>query len=177
MMMDNEIAGDMEELPVQPRVDVPESDLILLQRAAHAIGAVRFAVIVGEGCVNLHFADGTVVHSWNPLKFSGDALDLAVRLRLEIFIHEQDTSAIAPLITNWQTSAMAMTQVPLPAGPSPASRAGSRTDALFRPGLGRFRVARHASSIHVRINRWKIESIDLLQLTLTCPLRFQLHSV
>jgi len=94
--MDNEIDGDMEELPGQPRVDVPESDLILLQRAAHAIGAVRFAVVVGEGFVNLHFADGSVVHSWNPLMFSGDALDLAVKLRLEIFIHEQDTSAMAP---------------------------------------------------------------------------------
>jgi hypothetical protein len=67
MMMDNEIDGDMEELPRQPKVDVPESDLILLQRAAHAIGAVRFAVVVGEGFVNLHFADGSIIHSWNPL--------------------------------------------------------------------------------------------------------------
>ncbi|MCS0709488.1 hypothetical protein ACFOY5_10620 [Massilia aurea] len=94
MMMDNEIDGDMEELPGQPRVDVPESDLILLQRAAHAIGAVRFEVVVGEGYVNLHFADGSVIHSWNPLMFNGDALDLAVRLRLEIYIHEHDTSAM-----------------------------------------------------------------------------------
>jgi len=92
--MDNEIDGDMEELPGQPRVDVPESDLILLQRAARAIGAVRFAVVVGEGFVNLHFADGSVIHSWNPLMFNGDALDLAVRLRLEIYIHEHDTSAM-----------------------------------------------------------------------------------
>ena len=93
--MDTEIDGDMEELPGQPsRVDVPESDLILLQRAAQAIGAVRFAVVVGEGFVNLHFADGSVIHSWNPLMFNGDALDLAVRLRLEIYIHEHDTSAM-----------------------------------------------------------------------------------
>jgi len=92
--MDNEIDGDMEELPGQPRVDVPESDLILLQRAARAIGAVRFAVVVGEGFVNLHFADGSVIHSWNPLMFNGDALDLAVRLCLEIYIHKEDTSAM-----------------------------------------------------------------------------------
>lgn len=92
--MDNEIDGDMEELPGQPRVDVPESDLKLLERAAHAIGAVRFAVVVGEGYINLHFADGSVVHSWNPLMFNGDALDLAVRLQIEIYIHEHDTSAM-----------------------------------------------------------------------------------
>jgi len=92
--MDNETDGDMEELPGQPGVDVPESDLILLQRAAHAIGAVRFEVVVGEGYVNLHFADGSVVHSWNSLMFSGDAFDLAVRLRLEVYIHEKDTTAM-----------------------------------------------------------------------------------
>ena len=92
--MDNEIDGDMEELPGQPRLDVPESDLILLERAANAIGAVRVEVVDGEGYVNLHFADGSVVHSWNPLMFSGDAFDLAVRLRLEVRIHEQDSAAM-----------------------------------------------------------------------------------
>lgn len=92
--MDNEIDGDMEELPGQLRVDVPESDLILLQRAAHAIGAVRFVVVVGEGYVNLHFADGSVVHSWNPLVFGGDALDLLVRRRLQVYVHEQATLAM-----------------------------------------------------------------------------------
>jgi len=93
--MDNEMVGDFEELPARPRVDIPEADQGLLERAARAIGAVRVEVVDGEGYVNLHFADGVVVHSWNPLKFSGDALDLAVRLRLEIYIHEQDTSAMA----------------------------------------------------------------------------------
>ena len=92
--MDNEIDGDMEELPGQPRLDVPESDLILLERAANAIGAVRVEVVDGEGYVNLHFADGSVVHSWNPLMFSGDAFDLAVRLRLEVRIHERDSTAM-----------------------------------------------------------------------------------
>jgi hypothetical protein len=83
------------ELPERPRVDIPEADQALLERAARAIGAVRVEVVDGEGYVNLHFADGVVVHSWNLLKSSGDALNLAVRLRFEIFIHEQDTSAIA----------------------------------------------------------------------------------
>jgi hypothetical protein len=94
MMMDNEIAGDLGGPPERLRVDIPEADLALLERAARAIGAVRVEVVDGEGFVNLHFADGSVVHSWNPLMFSGDAFDLAVRLRLEIYIHEQDTTAM-----------------------------------------------------------------------------------
>jgi len=92
--MDNEIYDDLDELPAPPRVDIPADDLVLLERAARAIGAVRVEVVDGEGYVNLHFADGSVVHSWNPLMFSGDAFDLAVRLRLEIYIHEQDTTAM-----------------------------------------------------------------------------------
>jgi hypothetical protein len=94
MMMDNEIVGDLGELPERPIVDIPEADLALLERAARAIGAVRVEVVDGEGYVNLHFAGGSVVHSWNPLMFSGDAFDLAVRLRLEVRIHEQDTTAM-----------------------------------------------------------------------------------
>lgn len=92
--MGNEIYDDLDELPPPPRVDIPADDLALLERAARAIGAVRVQVVDGEGFVNLHFADGSVVHSWNPLMFSGDAFDLAVRLRLEIYIHEQDTTAM-----------------------------------------------------------------------------------
>ena len=92
--MDNKIVGDLGELPERPRVDIPEADLMLLERAARANGAVRVEVVDGEGFVNLHFADGSVVHSWNPLMFSGDAFDLAVQLRLEIYIHEQDTTAM-----------------------------------------------------------------------------------
>jgi hypothetical protein len=94
MMMDNEIAGDMEELPGLARVNIPKADLVLLQRAARAIGAVHVEVVDGEGFVNLYFADGFILHSWNPLTFSGDALDLAVRLRLEIYMHEHDTSVM-----------------------------------------------------------------------------------
>jgi hypothetical protein len=57
---------------------------VLLELAALAIGAVRVEVVDGEGFVNLHFADGLVVHSWNLLTFSGDALELAVTLHLRI---------------------------------------------------------------------------------------------
>lgn len=92
--MGNEIYDDLDELPAPPRVDIPVSDLALLERAARAIGAVHVEVVDGEGYVNLHFANGPVVHSWNPLTFSGDAFDLAVRLRLEIYIHEQDTTVM-----------------------------------------------------------------------------------
>lgn len=89
--MDNEIVGDLGKLPERPRVDIPEADLALLERAARAIGAERVEVVNGEGYVNLHFADGSVVHSWNPLVFSGDALDLLVRLRLQVYVQEQAT--------------------------------------------------------------------------------------
>jgi len=89
--MSNEIYDDLDELPAAPRVDIPAADLVLLERAARAIGAVRVEVVDGEGYVNLHFADGSVVHSWNPLVFSGDALDLLVRLRLQVYVQEQAT--------------------------------------------------------------------------------------
>jgi len=92
--MANEIYDDLDELPAAPRIDISEVDLALLERAARAIGAVRVEVVDGEGYVNLHFADGSVVHSWNPLMFSDDAFNLAVRLRLEIYIHEQDTTVM-----------------------------------------------------------------------------------
>jgi hypothetical protein len=92
--MDNETYEDLDEVPSPPRMDIPAADLVLLEQAASAIGAMRVEVVDGEGYVNLHFADGSAVHSWNPLTFSGDALDLAVRLRLEIYIHEHDTTAM-----------------------------------------------------------------------------------
>jgi len=89
--MGNEIYDDLDELAAAPRVDIPAADLVLLERAARAIGAERVEVVDGEGYVNLHFADGSVVHSWNPLVFSGDALDLLVRLRLQVYVQEQAT--------------------------------------------------------------------------------------
>jgi len=92
--MGNEIYDDLDKLPAPPRVDILVADLALLERAARASGAVHVEVVDGEGYVNLHFADGPVVHSWNPLIFSGDALDLAVKRRLEIYIHEQETRVV-----------------------------------------------------------------------------------
>jgi hypothetical protein len=85
----NEIYDELDELPAPPRVDILATDCRYCSRRA-----LRVEVVDGEGFVNLHFADGSVVHSWNSLKFSGDVLDLAVRLRLEIYIHKQDTSAM-----------------------------------------------------------------------------------
>jgi len=92
--MHKDIDDDLDELPAAPRVDIPATDLVLLERAARAIGAERVEVVDGEGYVNLHFADGSVVNSWNSLMFSGDAFDLAVRLRLEVYIHEKDATAM-----------------------------------------------------------------------------------
>lgn len=71
---------EVDELPAPPRIDIPEADRELLELAARAMGAVRFEEIDGEGYGNLHFPDGSVNHAWNPLKFEGDAFDLAVRL-------------------------------------------------------------------------------------------------
>lgn len=92
--MANENYDDLDELPTAPRIDISEVDLRQLKQAARSISAVRVEVVDGEGYVNLHFADGSVVHSWNPLTFSGDAFDLAVRLRLQIYMHEQDTTVM-----------------------------------------------------------------------------------
>jgi hypothetical protein len=92
--MGNEIYDDLDKLPAPPAPVAPDRLPECRRAAARAIGAVHVEVVDGEGYVNLHFADGPVVHSWNPLMFSGDAFDLAVRLRLEIYIHEQDTTVM-----------------------------------------------------------------------------------
>jgi len=89
--MGNEIYDDLDELPAAPRVDIPAIDLVLLTRAARAIGAERVEVVDGEGYVNLHFADGSIVHCWNPLHFRGDALDLVVALKLNVHVYDQET--------------------------------------------------------------------------------------
>jgi len=86
--MGNEIYDDLDEPPKAPRIDISEPDLVLLERAARAIGAMRVEVVDGEGYVNLHYADGSVVHAWNPLTFSDDALKMAVKLKLSIDIRD-----------------------------------------------------------------------------------------
>jgi hypothetical protein len=82
--MGNEIYDDLDELPAPPRVDIPADDLVLLERAARAIGAERVEVVDGEGYVNLHFADESVMHAWNPLLFSGDAFELMAKLQMQV---------------------------------------------------------------------------------------------
>ena len=98
--MGNENDDDLNELPTAPRVDIPETDLVLLERAARAIGAVRMEVVDGEGYVNLHLADGSVVHSWNPLAFSGDALELAVKLNIHV-LRFQTSATAHPMVASW----------------------------------------------------------------------------
>lgn len=89
-----EPSDNLDELPAPPRKEIPPADFELLVLAARALNA-DFEEVDGEGYGNLHFPDGSVVNAWNPLQFSGDALELAVRLRLELYIHEQDTRAVA----------------------------------------------------------------------------------
>ena len=54
----------------------------LLKLAARAIGAVRIEEVEGEAWLNLHFADGSTMWSWNPKLHSDDAFDLMVTLNL-----------------------------------------------------------------------------------------------
>lgn len=82
----NPADDDLDELPAPPRRSLPPEDCALLELAARAIGCVRFEEVEGEEYANLHFADGSVMHAWNPLAFSGDALELAVKLILDVCI-------------------------------------------------------------------------------------------
>jgi len=50
--MGDEIYDYLDKLPAAPRVDILDSDLALLERAASAIGAARVEVAYGEGYVN-----------------------------------------------------------------------------------------------------------------------------
>lgn len=97
--MEDEICN-ADELPARLRLDIPEADVILLQRAAQALGALRVEVVDGEGCVNVHFADGTTVHSWNPLLFSGDAFELAVKLNIHV-LRFRTMATTHPLVASW----------------------------------------------------------------------------
>jgi hypothetical protein len=84
---------DLDELPAPPRRSLPPEDRALLELAARAIGCVRFEEVEGEEYANLHFIDGAVMHAWNPLTFSGDALELAVSLRITPHIDGNLTDA------------------------------------------------------------------------------------
>jgi len=73
----------VDELPAPPRKEISPADRELLELAAHALGAVQFEEIEGEGCAILHFADGSKAHGWNPLQFGDDTFNLAVDLRIK----------------------------------------------------------------------------------------------
>jgi hypothetical protein len=94
---------EVDELPRPPRKDIPVADLELLTLAARALGA-RFEEVDGEGYGNLHFEDGSVVHAWNPLAFSGDAFELAVELELDVMPSGawvgKDQGVLAALVQN-----------------------------------------------------------------------------
>ena len=74
----------VDELPARPRQVIPPADRELLELAARALGAVRVDDVDGEQWLVLHFADGTVMHGWNPLVHSDDTFVLSVRLELDI---------------------------------------------------------------------------------------------
>lgn len=74
----------VDELPAPPRKELSDEDFELLHLAACALGADNVEVVDGEGYVNLHFPDGSIVYSWNPLAFSGDSFDLAAELELDV---------------------------------------------------------------------------------------------
>jgi hypothetical protein len=65
-----------------PGAGLSAEDLELLTLAARALGAERIEVIEGENWVNLHFADGSTMFGWNPLRHSDDTFTMMVRLRL-----------------------------------------------------------------------------------------------
>lgn len=73
----------VDELPAPPRKEIPAADRELLELAARALGA-QFEEVDGEGYGNLHFEDGSAVLAWNPLQFSGDAFELAAKLKMEL---------------------------------------------------------------------------------------------
>lgn len=81
----NEEYNDLDELPAHPCQVIAAADRKLLELAARALGAVHMEEVDGETWMNLHFADGTVVHSWNPLLFYNDAFELAADLGLQVF--------------------------------------------------------------------------------------------
>jgi hypothetical protein len=136
--MGNEMYDDRDELPAAQRVDISEPDLMLLELAARAIGAVRVEVVDGEGYVNLYWVDGSVVHSWNPLIHSDNGLDLAVRMKLSIDIRDDaDLWDIATIATYLKRSELVVREgmACLPDFPKairlPSTRS-ARGQALYR---------------------------------------------
>jgi len=99
--MINEKDDDLDEFPAPPRRGMLASDRELLELAARALGAVRVEDVEGENWVNLHFEDGSTVFHWNSLVHSDDALDLAVDLRLTVYVFECTVGASKGSINAW----------------------------------------------------------------------------
>lgn len=74
------------------------NDKELLTLAAKAAG-IELRIYDGmdvEPGTDLVVVDAKTGFKWNPLTDDGDALRLAVKLRIEIYIHENDTQCIGP---------------------------------------------------------------------------------
>lgn len=95
----SEVYDDLDELPAPPRKEIPPADFELLVLAARAINA-DFEEVEGEGYGNLHFPGGSTAHGWNPLQFSDDAFELAVRLNLHVLRYE-NMATVRPLSAKW----------------------------------------------------------------------------
>ena len=94
-------ANDNDDFPdvrLAPRKVIPEADRVLLKQVAMALGAISFEEVDGEGYANLRFADGSMIHSWNPLQFSNDGFDLLTTLDVYVFqsLDTHETQASAP---------------------------------------------------------------------------------
>jgi hypothetical protein len=70
-----------------------ESDRDLLERAAEAAGIDHIGVHA-DGEVYAHNVDCTDTKPWNPLTNSGDALELAVKLELQLDLRHS-TNAVS----------------------------------------------------------------------------------
>ena len=72
------------------------TDREMLELAAKAIGlGVRWEEV--HGCFWIEMGQGLPINTWNPLTCSADALELAVKLDLDLMRTERDVEAIATL--------------------------------------------------------------------------------
>lgn len=88
-------------MPLQPPrgPGLCAEDLELLKLAARALGAVRIEEVEGEAWLNLHFADGSTMWNWNPLRHGDDTFNLAVDLNIDVLQSavSQEAQAVAPM--------------------------------------------------------------------------------
>jgi hypothetical protein len=82
----------------KPAVPVTEwfGDRELLKLAAKAVDIDLLAEEWEDGFIYYYHKIPGDTQGWNPLNCDSDALRLAVKLRIEIYIHENDTQCIGP---------------------------------------------------------------------------------